>query len=99
MNRRDPFLAVSCLSASPDCRPLPLKAGRPKRSPAAAELDAERWRTALAGELFNLAAAPLLQIREDLTELEVARRRAAAESDEVRSEGRNHFNTRPDRNE
>lgn len=49
---------------------------------------------ALGVELSQSIAVPL----EVLDPAEAARRRASAEIDEIRSEGRQHFNIRPQRN-
>lgn len=65
-------------------------------------MDRARFGSPFAAELFDLGASAARDVAvavavEQLSDAEATRRRIAAESDELRSEGRVHVNTRPDR--
>ncbi len=63
-------------------------------------MDRARFGSPFAADLFDLGTAAARDVAtavEQLNDAEHARRHAAAESDELRTEGRVHVNTRPDR--
>lgn len=64
-------------------------------------MDRARFGSPFAADLFDLGTAAARDVAaavEQLSDAEVTRRRAAAESDELRTEGRVHVNVRPERN-
>ena len=58
-------------------------------------MDRARFGSPLAADLWETGVAAM---NAQLSEADAKRNRAAAESDELKSEGRCHVNTRPDRN-